>query len=410
MQDGGNIELILTGYNKWGDNSSRDEYIDKLEGIIEECNQSTRDGNPIVDDSVYDTLVEYLRELKPDSYLLHEVWSADDSSVPFEADLDAGLITHPMLSIQTIKHVSDTHVTDFKNRMPDGEVEVITSAKLNGWGTRIVYNGSSLVKGNTRGRSTNGRDVTRHMKLILGETCEEFDGLGIIELRAEVALPFHRLEKARSFNPAIKNAFTGVASMIRESASIGEILTLDVIVYDVIGEGLEFDTLAEKYEFLSECGFKTPLYTTKYINKRTLVSEIENILVEMDMEMMEYPYFTDGIVLSINDLELFSDFGAEEKYRFGNMALKMGRWKQDAYAGIIKEISWEAGKTKLTPVAVLQEGVLTASGSTVTNIPLYAPKYILMLEAYPNNIINFRFGGESGVIPITPDGRLVTDK
>ena len=145
------------------------------------------------------------------------------------------------------------------------------------------------------------------------------------------------------------------------------------------------------------------------INRNNFDADIENILTEMDFLTDTSPYYLDGVVVAIDDLKLFAEFGAEDHHRLGNIALKMGKWKQNNYSGEIDHIEWINGKKKKTPVAVLTEPVETVSGNSVTNVPLYAPCYVLMLEAYPGNIINFKYGGEAGVIPVTPDGRLVTE-
>lgn len=405
-----NLELILTRYGCWETEAEKEEYIDKLEALIERCNQATREGNPIVPDSIYDTCMDYLREVKPDSYLLHTVWSEDDPDTPFDEDIDQYLVSYPMLSIQTVKHITDKPVKDFQAKLPAGQVEVVASIKENGHGVRVIWQGGHLIKGTSRGRSTNGKDLTNQMKLILGDFCPDFEGLGLVEMRGEVLLPHDNLAEARKYNPSIKSAFSGVASMIRASATPEETQLLHVVFFDILTDELEFETLSEKYQYIEDCGFEAPENFTYDISRRSLEQDIDDIVTEMDMRTSDYPYYTDGVVMTINDLELFAEFGAEDKFRLGNLALKLGRWKQDAYSGIVKEIQWTEGKSKKTPVAILEEGVLTATGATVTNIPLYAPLYILMLEAYPGNVINFRFGGEAGVIPITPDGRLVTDK
>lgn len=405
-----NLELILTRFNNWESESEKEEYIDTLEVLIESYNKAAREDNPIVPDSIYDTCIDYLRELKPDSYLLHTVWSADDPNVEFDEDLDKYLTSHPMLSIQTIKHISDKPVRDFKANLPVGDVEAIVAMKENGHGARVIWQDGYLVKGTSRGRSTNGKDLTEQMKLILGDYCEAFAGLGVVEMRCEILLPFSNLDVARDYNPSIKSAFSGVASMIRASASPEETQLLHAVFYDVLCDEVEFETLSEKYEYIESCGFEIPLYDIFTIDRRNFESQIEDILLEMDMKSSDYDYYTDGLVLAIDDLALFEEFGQEDKFRLGNLALKMGRWKQDAYSGVVREIQWVNGKSKKTPVAILDEGVLTATGNTVTNIPLYAPLYILMLEAYPGNVIHFRYGGEAGVIPVTQDGRLVTDK
>ena len=54
-------------------------------------------------------------------------------------------------------------------------------------------------------------------------------------------------------------------------------------------------------------------------------------------------------------------------------------------------------------------GVLTAQGNKVRNVPLYEPKNIMILDAYPGEPLNFRYGGEAGVVPCFPDGRLLTE-
>lgn len=403
------LEIVFSRYGNWESEAEKEEYIEKLESLIHQFNKAAQNGEELVPDSIYDTCMDILRELKPDSSLLHQVWSEDDPSVSFDADLDQFLVRYPMLSIQTVKHISDKPVKDFKDKLPLGPVELCCTVKENGHAVRVVWKDGYLVKATSRGRSTNGKDLTRQMRIILGDFCDAFEGLGVVEGRCEVVLPFANLAEARKYNPSIKSAFTGVASMIRASASDEEVQLLEAVFYDIFCDKLSFNTLSEKLEYLQNIGFTVPEYFLFETTRRSFESDLERILMEMDVRTTDYPYYTDGIVVAINDLDLFAEFGAEDKFRLGNLALKMGRWKQDTYYGVIKEIKWENGKFKKTPVAVLEEGVLTATGNTVTNVPLYAPLYILLLEAYPQNIIHFRYGGEAGVIPVTPDGRLVTD-
>lgn len=409
MSNSRRIELILTRFNNWESEAEREEYIDQLEALIEECNEAARRGEEIVSDAIYDTMRDYLRELKPDSYLLHQVWSADDENGVLDEDLDRFLVSYPMLSIQTVKHISDKPVKDFQARLPAGPVQVVASIKLNGHGVRIVWKDGHLVKATSRGRSTVGRDLTPQMRLILGDFCPALKDLGLVEVRCEVVLPFSNLAKAREFNPSIKSAFTAVSSMIRASASPEETRLLNVVMYDILCDQLQFTTLSEKFSYLEDCGFQVPAYAIHTVSRRTLEQDIENILMQMDYDTTDYEYYTDGVVLTIDDLDLFAEFGQEDSFRYGNLALKMGRWKQDSYVGIVGRIEWMEGKSKKTPVAVLAEPVLTATGNHVTNVPLYAPLYILILEAYPGNPIHFRYGGEAGVVPVTPDGRLITD-
>ena len=66
--------------------------------------------------------------------------------------------------------------------------------------------------------------------------------------------------------------------------------------------------------------------------------------------------------------------------------------------------------TSLDEIDIPKElGVLTAGGNKVTRVPLYEPNNMLMLQAYKGEVVNFRYGGESGVIPCFPDGTPLVD-
>lgn len=402
------LEVILTRYNDTDKEAKKEETIELLESLIKDCQDAANRGDEILPDAIYDTLIDFLRELKPDSEYLTQVWSDDVEDI--DADLDIHLIKHPMMSIQTIKSMSDKGLGVFKSLLPAGDTEVCVSAKENGFGIRIVLQNGKLAKAHTRGRHTNGKDITRQLKLILNDFYPELQDYDLIEFRGELVLPFDNFDKARQFNPAIKTPFTGVSSMIRDSATEEETKLLHFVAYDVLCNDLtDFETLSEKFAFIEDVGFVVPQYRVMTINRNNFNEDIENILTEMDFLTDSSPYYLDGVVVAVDNLELFDEFGAEDHHRLGNVALKMGKWRQNNYSGEIDHIEWINGKKKKTPVAVLTEPVETVSGNSVQNVPLYAPCYILMLEAYPGNIINFKYGGEAGVIPVTPDGRLVTE-
>jgi len=402
------IEWLLSKDTSELVGNAKEEFIDELESTILYLNKKAMEGFPEVSDGVYDTLVDMLRELNPSSEVLATLWTEDDENAKVE-DVDKFLIEYPMLSIQTVKSLKDKFVQDFKELLPSYPIDLCFSIKENGHAVRVVYQDGVLVKATTRGRSTLGRDITRQMKVLLGKVNESLQDFGLVELRGEVVLPFENLEQARAYNPSIKSAFSGVASMLRDSASDEEISLLRFVCFDILSDIIEFDTWSGKFEFLRDIGFEVPIFVVLKTTKMSLEQVLQEGVNELDSLTSEYDYYTDGVVVYIDNIELFNQCGVEDKYRLGNMALKIGRWKQDMYSGVIEEIRWDKGKYKNTPVAVLKEGVLTATGNTVKNVPLYAPLYILLLEAYPNRVIHFRYGGEAGVVPVTSDGRLVVD-
>lgn len=417
MSNNQEVQDVLQGYNNWGD-TGKEDYIEKLENLIIRANEYANRGEELIPDSIYDTCRDYLRNLKPNSPVLTQVWTDDDEDAELDEDLDQHLMSHPMMSIQTVKHITDAPLQKFKANAP-AITEVFSSLKENGFGVRLVLKDGEIVKGHSRGRSTLGKDYTEQMKAMLDtENFPQLEGTGVVEVRGEVLLPFYNLEEARKYNPNIKTAFTGVSSMIRASATPEEWSLLRFVAYNIIGdaEELQFETKADKFEFLDDLGFEVPLYDVRTINKHTFEDDIMQIVKDFEIEVNSgttaepsYDFYTDGVVIEYNDLQEFEDAGSEDSYHLGNVAMKVGFWAQDGYHGVIDHIDWMRGKSKITPVAVLEEPVITADGKGVQNIPLYEPCYILMLEAYPGNTIYFRFGGEAGVVPTLPDGRLVTE-
>lgn len=403
------FELVLTQMNNVESIEDVNEFADRLEECIEECNKAQAQGEALVSDGVYDVMIERLKQIRPDADVLHHTWSEDTEG--FEEDIDSMLMAYPMKSIRTIKSIYDDDLKDFKSRIHEDTV-VNVSMKENGHGVRLVYCFGVFSKGRSRGRSTNGKDLFRQLSMIVPEYIEAFENYPVVEVRGEVVLSFKNLEKARQYNPKIKSAFSGVASMIRDSATDEEVKLLNFVAYNVFAEGLSFDTLSDKFDYLQDkCGFEVPMWDNYTISKSTFEDDIENILQGMEdmCDEYDYWYYTDGLVVAIDNSAVFDACGEEDKFRLGNVALKMGRWEQNINEGIIERIKWINGKSKKTPVAVLADGgVLTATGNTVVNVPLYAPCYILMAEAYPGRVIHFKYGGEAGVIPCLADGTLLT--
>lgn len=407
-----NIKLLMDLHNSVEEQGVTDEYIEALESFIIECNEAEARGEELVDDSVYDTVKVWLEDANPDSDVLKHVWSADESDL---TDLDVYQAKFPMVSIQTIKDLPDKGVDDFINRLPADGSDVLMSAsmKMNGHGIRVVFKDGELVKAHTRGRSSNGRDITRQCKIFIGDK-PNLKGLGLVEVRGEVLLPFANLDAAKQFNPDIKSAFSGVASMIKDSATDDEIKLLRFVAYNIYYEGMTFTKLSEKLDKLEEYGFEVPYQGCFTVNRNNCKQKFDWIVGLFAKKQdgadgkEPYAYYTDGVVVAVDNIKQFESFGGEEHHHFGNLALKIGRWKQDMYSAKIMEIRWKRGKNKLSPVAVV-EPTLTMTGNTVQNVPLYNPYNILILNAYPGEIIHFRYGGEAGVKPCLSNGENISE-
>ena len=370
------------------------------------------DGEPLVEDAIYDRLVQLLTIVRSNSPVLQELWSKDDEVVGSYNKL---LEENPMVSILTVKSWEDEAIKQFIHRMPS-TASYLASYKINGHGIRVVYKDGYLVEATTRGRSTNGRDITEHVKLILSEYHEELADYGLVEIRGELALKLSNLEKAREFTPTLKSAFSAVSSLIKPSATEEEVQLLDFLAYGVYIDGFDFSSKEDVFNHLVEWGFTTTDFISlEEIDKEDLLENMKEVVSTLESGYEDFGYFCDGVVFEVSDGDVRSYLEGDGKYHNYNLALKVDSWSQDIYTGYIKNITWKRGKFKLNPVAVVvedlnsDEGVLTVQGNRVKNVPLYNPKNILVLGAYLGTPLSFKYGGEAGVVPCFPDGKLLSD-
>lgn len=407
------IGNLLSQVDLYGVSALQEDKIEALERYIQDCNEAMNgDGEPLVEDAIYDKLVQLLTMVRSDSPVLQELWSEDDEVVGSYSKL---LEENPMVSILTVKSWNDDAISQFIQRMPETS-NYLASYKINGHGIRVVYNDGVLVEATTRGRSTNGRNITEHAKIILGERNDALADYGLVEIRGELALKLSNLDKAREFTPGLKSAFSAVSSLIKPSATKEEVELLDFLTYGVYIEDYDFPSKEEVFSQLSEWGFETTEYISlEDISKDDLLENMKEVVSALESNYEEFGYFCDGVVFEVSDGDVRSYLEGEGKYHDYNLALKVDSWSQDIYTGYIREVTWKRGKFKLNPVAVVvedlnsNEGVLTVQGNRVKNIPLYNPKNILILKAYIGSPLSFKYGGEAGVVPCFPDGKLLSE-
>lgn len=443
MQD--NIKLEISDFLGFVDMNGiealNSDQVEKLESIIARCNEAQNNGDSLVADAIWDRLMEILRSVAPESELAKNMW---EESVDETDDTDEVYEANPMYSIQTCKSFDCDELKEFVERLPDTNFNAHVSIKLNGHGIRLKYKYGQFFQARTRARHSAGKDITPQLDVITKlagvNFIEDLEDMDFCEIRGELLLPLDNVDTARQYNPDIKSAFTGVSSMVRASASEEEWGLLRFVAYEFLAKDFNFQSKSEEYEYLEELGFEVPINCiVEDLNKATLLDDIENSIVPDCEEWVEdYPYYSDGIVFSIDDKELFRSLGDNgSNYKFGNCALKVGFWKQDMYSGYIQTILWMRGKTKLTPVAIIAEdddmiefedfgehpyihdkkeisnykdlGVVTANGNSVRRVPLYEPSNMIALDAYPHQIIHFRYGGEAGVVPCFEDGTPLLD-
>lgn len=417
--------VLVTVLNKIHDNTLSQDDLPKLRDIINDANVAYGDGYPIIEDSVYDVLRQALESIEPEDTLVTDTWeqsstSIDDDFTEAISSWGSMLNQHPMLSIKTAKGINDSYYVAYIANLlnillTNDSVNLHFSYKINGHGIRLVYNNGELVSATSRARGGHGDNL---LPLIKDIAPNHINRTGLIEIRGELCLPLSNLDKAREYNPDIKSALSAVTSLKASPSKYHNLLT--ILYYGYYEDGIDFKTKTDEYQFLSDLGFTTPQYMTQSLSKdydfNTISDIIQKNLSDFELSYDDFGYFCDGVVCTIDDYELFDEQPIEGSYSTGNIALKMGLWRQTGYVGIVKEIIWIPGKTVLNPVALVvdpntrEDGVLVSEGFRVKKVPLYNLSVIVRLNLSIGSYLCFNYGGESGVIPTFENGQLVTDK
>ena len=154
------LEIFLGEIEEFGTSVLNETKIEWLEGVVIDCNRANvREEEQLVPDSIYDRLVEVLREVSPDASVLSELWE-DEGTEADASEYDYYLHHFPMLSILTVKSWAAPELTKFIQSL--GHLQsppLFFSYKINGHGVRVVYKDGELVKATSRARASAGRDL-----------------------------------------------------------------------------------------------------------------------------------------------------------------------------------------------------------------------------------------------------------
>ena len=372
--------------------------IDAFESYVMRLQDAAGNGNPEVTDAQYDDYIRLLKDLKPESEALTRNWETEDNEL---GQLDLYLDRYGMKSIRTIQTISDLNY--FVDLMGDRSFTMFASSKINGHGVRAVYANGVLVSASTRGRYKKGRDITRHLKLILPDNIEQLKDVPLAEIRGELYVSFRVFE---SIKHMVKTPLSAVTSLSRDSANDEDIQLMNFCAYQILTDDLVFESLSQKFKFLMDCGFEIPFNASVGgINKNNFHEFVDKVLEyfgnKVDGDGLAYD--SDGIVVAIDNVEDFNNMGNEGNYMLGNFALKMGRWESNIYSSTIESIEWCYGKRYITPKAHVA-GVITRNGSEVRTVPLYNVGVMQENNYYPGKEVFFKYGGETGVTLVRPDG------
>ncbi len=259
--------------------------------------------------------------------------------------------------------------------------------KLDGLAMSLVYENGVFVQGATRGDGKIGEDVTNNLKTIESIPLklrvpekEELNKLGLslesvkeilksrIEIRGEVIMT---LAGFNEINKKYKNMGKQLLSNPRNGAA-GSVRQLDPRVAHE--RNLDFYA----YEIVTKMGQKTRYQANKLVEffgfkvvpQNKLCKDVNDIFKlhdKWDKKRDELPFECDGLVIKVNNYDLWKKLGIVGKGPKYMMAYK---FSAEQVTTKVFDVNWQVGRTgTITPVAKLEP--VSVAGVIVSNATLH---------------------------------------
>jgi len=327
---------------------------------------------PSVSDAVYDSLNNELKEIEK---TYPELVTPDSPTQriggqPIEKFEKVRHIA-PMLSLTDV--FSEEDIRDWETRMLKlsgaKKLDYFCELKIDGLSIMLTYEDSVFTQGATRGDGTTGEDVTQNLKTIPSVPLRLQKSLaGRLDVRGEVYMSkksFERVNKVQLNRglPSYANPRNLAAGSVRQlDPRVTADRQLDTYIYDVFSD-IGAETHEEKHKRLAELGFKT----SKYVKYAKNIEEVIEYAKYWDDKRDSLDFQVDGLVININNNEIFKRLGSVGKAPRGAVAYKFAA---EQVTTQILEIRVNIGRTgAVTPFAVMKP--VKVAGSTVSRATLH---------------------------------------
>ena len=354
---------------------------------------------PSVKDAVYDSLAAKIKAYEaanPDRIASHSPTQrvGDEPSDRF------GKVEHayPMLSLSDA--FSFAEIEQWQERLerlaPDETWRYFVDIKMDGLALAAVYEDGVFSQAVTRGDGLVGEDVTANAKTIRNLPLKLEGGRqfakylkGRLEIRGEVILYETELERinveaARQGQPAYANARNLAAGTMRQldpKVAAGRRLVFKA--YDALGP--PFASHSEIFQLFKAFGFSHNSAAGACADMGALLKKIKALL----KNRRRLPFNSDGLVIKVDDRELFDRLGSVGK---GPRAALAYKYPPEQATTEVKGIVLQIGRTgAVTPVAVLEPVFL--DGSTVSHASLHNADEIGRLDVrIGDTVVVFKAG------------------
>ena len=312
--------------------------------LVNALDDAYDEGESLVDDNIYDTIRDYISERWPKSTLAKKIGSHDDSDVKLPV---------PMASLNQLKLSSPA----LAKHLANGNSKIV-SDKLDGQSIELIYEKGIPVQAFTRGDSTNGKDVTRHLasfnipKKI--PTKERF----IVRCEALISQKkfMATLHKDAPGDYEYTSARPASVGLMRRFESPKEIKHIDLVCFGIIGGSASKKKKSAQFKLLKQYGFTVVRHFGPFddLTEQQLVEMIED-------RMRKSKYELDGLVVS-DDISPPASTSSNPKHEF---KFKMNT-SADSVITTVKDIVYQETKYGVLAPVVIVEPVVVPGGITIS--------------------------------------------
>ena len=354
--------------------------------------------NPSVSDAEYDRLMQELILIETEHPELRSPLSPTQR-VGGAVVSEFEKVTHKRLMLSLGNAFNDEDLIEFDRKIRDvlktDKVEYMAEMKIDGLAMSLDYSNGKLNYAATRGDGNVGENVTSNVITIKSIPLNIDTNLPF-EIRGEVYMPkgsLEKINKQREANgePLLANARNGAAGSIRQlDSSVAASRGLEAYWYYFVN-AREFGITkhSEALDFATKLGFRTN-------PERRLCSSIHEVIEyvnEYTLKRSSLPYEIDGIVIKVNDMNLYDKIGYTAKTPKWAIAYK---FPPEVVTTKLEDIIFTVGRTgKITPNAVLSP--VRVQGSMIQRATLHNEDFINERDLRIGDIVALRKAGD--VIP-----------
>ena len=352
--------------------------------------------NPTIDDNEYDSLISELESLE-NKYPIYIRKDSPTQNVGafLKTDLESIIHTHQMMSLGDVFNFEELKEFDDKIKKVVNNYTYTVELKIDGIASTAHYENGLFVLGATRGNGQMGENITKNM--IMVESLPKMLNQNVdIEVRGEVYMKKSVLEYLNNIrqkegldlfaNP--RNAAGG--SLRQLDAKITKQRKLDQFAYTIVNpEKYDIKSQTEALNFLKNLGFSVNPHYSHCKN----IEEVMEAINKLDEVRHTLDYATDGVVVKVNEFDLYDTIGYTVKVPKWAIAYK---FPAEVVTTKLKDIIFTVGRTgKIIPNAVLEPVYI--SGTVVSRATLNNEDFITSRDIRVGDYVRVRKAGE--IIP-----------